>query len=200
MPTLDPRIDAYIQKAQPFAQPILKTIRARVHAVCPDAVETMKWSFPHFDYQGKILASMAAFKAHAAMNIWSKAEFEGRAAGPREAMGMLGKLTSVKDLPSAKELQRRLAAAMKAIEHGEAAYSRPRGAPKKPLVVPRALLAELQDSKKAFATWSGFSDSHKREYVEWIGEAKTEPTREKRIAQMLEWLAEGKPRNWKYGR
>jgi len=128
MVTTDARIDAYLRKSAPFAQPILEAIRARVHDACPAVEETIKWGFPHFNYAGKILCSMAAFKAHCALTIWSKEEFAGRASGATEGMGQFGKLAHVRDLPPAKELNRRLKAAMKAIDAGIPAYSRPRTA------------------------------------------------------------------------
>ena len=68
MPKTDPRVNAYIAKAQPFAKPILIRFRKAVHAGCPDVTETMKWSFPHFDYKG-VLCSTAAFKAHCACGL-----------------------------------------------------------------------------------------------------------------------------------
>lgn len=196
MATKDPRIDVYIAKAQPFAQPILKYLRKAVHAGCPNVEEAMKWSAPAFDYKGP-LAGMAAFKAHCAINFWKGPllEIEDRTA---EAMGQFGRITSVSDLPPEKVL---IALVKRAAALNEAGVKAPRAAKAKPPVkVPPDLLAALKRDRKAQATFEGFSPSHRREYVEWITEAKTDATRQRRIETALEWLAEGKSRHWKYER
>ncbi|MES2152566.1 MAG: YdeI/OmpD-associated family protein [Pseudomonadota bacterium] len=198
MPTLDPRIDAYIAKSAEFAQPILIHLREVVHAACPEVEETMKWSFPHFMYQG-MLCSMASFKAHCAFNFW-KGELLVAAvdAKSQEAMGQFGRIGSVKDLPTKKMLAGYVKKAMQLNEEGVKAPARVKPATPRPLLVPDYFVAALGARQPALDNFEAFSNSHKREYVEWLEEAKTEATRLRRLEQALEWIAEGKSRNWKY--
>jgi len=199
MSTKDPRIDAYIAKSADFAKPILKHIRKLVHAACPQVEEKMKWSFPHFDYKG-MLCSMAAFKEHCSFGFWKGELILGQGPGGAdgEGMGHFGRLTAMSDLPDEKVL---LAYIKKAVELDEAGIKKPappRSKVKKELVVPADLTVALKKNKQALATFEGFSYSHKKEYVEWITEAKQEETRARRMKTTLEWLAQGKPRHWKY--
>ena len=198
MGTRDPRIDTYIEKSADFAKPILSHLRDVVHATCPDVEETMKWSFPHFMYEG-MLCSMASFKAHCAFGFWKGALVMGDESKDVEGMGNLGRITSVKDLPPKKVLAGWIRKAMALNEAGVKAPMKRKPALKKPaLQVPKALMDALDRDPKARATFDAFPPSHRKEYVEWVAEAKTDATREKRIATTLEWLAEGKQRNWKY--
>lgn len=193
----DPRIDAYIEKSGESARPILTHIREIVHAACPEAEETLKWGFPHFTYEG-ILCSMASFKAHCTLNFWKGEDVLGAGVATEGAMGQFGRLTSVKDLPSRKVL---LGYVEKARELNEAGTPGPisrRAKPKGEVEVPEDLAAALKKNRKAGATFEGFPPGHRREYVQWITEAKRPETRAKRLATTLEWLAEGKRRNWKY--
>ena len=198
MPTTDPFVDAYIEKSQDFANPILNHLRALVHEACPDVVETKKWSFPHFDYKG-MMCSMASFKEHCAFGFWKQSLLED-AAFPAEktAMGSFGRITSLKDLPNDKTMKKLIADAMKLNDDGVKVARPPVSKEKKVLVVPDVLLEALAKHEAAAETFNGFPYSCKKEYVEWITEAKTEPTRNKRLATTIEWLAEGKSRNWKY--
>lgn len=196
----DPRIDAYIAKAEPFARPILEHLRARVHEACPDADETIKWGMPFFVSAGAPLCHMAAFKRHAAFGFWRHVEVMG-GERPAEGMGSFGKLASLDDLPA----KRTLAALLKRAAALNASGTKPvRAAVKKtpapPPELPADFAAGLAGVPAARRTWDAFSPSHRREYLEWILEAKRDETRAKRIAQAVEWLAEGKPRNWKYAR
>ena len=192
----DPRIDAYIGRAESFAQPILNHVRARVHAAAPEAEETMKWSAPSFTVDGKILLTMAAFKAHAAVNFWRGQEIGD--GGPKAgAMGQFGKLTSVDDLPSDRELDvliREAATLAKTAPAPRKTKHAPKPAPPMHPDFARALAGNA----KAKAVLDGFSPSAQRDYLEWISEAKHDATRAKRIATAVEWLAEGKKRHWKY--
>ena len=203
MPT-DPRMDAYIEKAQPFAQPILTHIRRIVHAALPDVQETIKWSHPSFDYNGSMLCSMAAFKAHAVMGFW-KAKllvaqgFKELEEGAEQAMGHFGRLTSIADLPPEPRLTKMIKAAAALNDQG-ITVKREKSAPKPAVKPPTYFMAAVRKNKKAFAAFEAFSPSHRREYVEWVTEAKTDATRGKRLAQTVTWLAEGKSRNWKYER
>lgn len=197
MPKKDPRIDAYIAKAQPFAKPILKHLRAVVHAACPEVQETVKWGFPHFDYRGAMLCSMASFKAHAVFGFWRGPELMGASSRDGRAMGDFGRLTSFDDLPSKAQLTALVKKAMKLTDSG-VKPARRTATKRPPLRVPKDLADALARDAKAKATFEGFPPSARREYVEWITEAKTAATREKRLATAIEWLAEGKHRNWKY--
>lgn len=198
MPSRDPRIDAYIEKSADFAKPILRHLRDVVHEACPDVEEKMKWSFPHFDYKG-MMCSMASFKEHCTFGFWKPELVLGDAA-KEGGMGQFGRITSVKDLPAKKVLIGYVKKAMRLNDEGV----KPKRAqkPRKPrakVEVPHDLTAALKKSAKARATFEAFTPSHRREYVEWISEAKREETRARRIAQAVEWMAEGKARNWKYG-
>lgn len=198
MPRHDPRIDAYIAKAAPFAQPILAHLREQVLAVSPEIEETLKWSAPSFMYRGKILCGMSAFKLHAAFGFWQHALVMG-ADEPRDGAGSFGKLTVLADLPSKRELASLLRKAMALIDAGVSSSGpRKATAPKPPPEMPADLAAALQKNAAARHTFEAFSPSHRREYIEWITEARRDETRHKRLAQTLEWLAEGKSRHWKY--
>jgi uncharacterized protein YdeI (YjbR/CyaY-like superfamily) len=194
MATQDPRIDAYIANSAEFAQPILTHLRELVHAACPEVEETMKWSMPHFMYKG-ILCQMASFKAHCAFGFWKGSMLFPDA--EKESMGHLGKITSIKDLPSKRVLTGYIKQAMRLNDEGVKAAPSPKSA-KGELVVPEYFTAALKASKPAQKVFAASSTSFKREYVEWLEEAKTEPTRQRRMAQAIAWLAEGKGRNWKY--
>ena len=197
-PAHDPRVDAYIAEAAPFAQPVLKHLRALVHKACPTVVEDMKWSMPFFLHEGKNVCHFAAFKAHCAFGFWHKGmEKElGALAKGDEAMGLLGRVTSLADLPGDATLVRFI---KRAVELGGSDVpARPAGQPRKELAAPADLLAALKKNKAAAAAFAKFAPSHRREYIEWITEAKRDETRQKRLATTLEWLAEGKKRNWKY--
>ncbi|WP_309752546.1 YdeI/OmpD-associated family protein [Novosphingobium sp.] len=189
----DPKIDAYIAKAAPFAQPILIHLRAAIHAALPGLIETIKWGMPHFQYKGKNLAGISAFKAHCAFIIHG----DGRRG---EAMGQYGKIAGLADLPGDNVIKAKLADAAARIDTAGTAI-KPKAAPRAPkpeLPVPPELVSVLAVNPAAKATFEAFAPSHRREYLEWIIEAKRPETRDKRIVQAVEWLAEGKKRNWKY--
>jgi len=198
MGTRDPRVDAYVAKAAPFARPILEHLREVVHEGCPDVVETMKWSFPHFVRDG-ILCSMAAFKAHCAFGFWKGSLLFPDGATKGGAMGQLGRIASLEDLPPKRELLRLVKAARKLDDEGVAPPKK-KAAPAKPAAVPDDLAAALRRNAKARATFEGFPPSRRNEYVAWVLEAKQEETRKRRVSQAVEWMAEGKSRNWKYER
>ncbi|MBX9403617.1 YdeI/OmpD-associated family protein [Lysobacter sp. BMK333-48F3] len=199
MAAADPRIDAYIAQAAPFAQPILEHLRTVVRATCPEVEETLKWGMPSFVYRGKILCGMAAFKQHASFGFWHGAQVVGaEQAGDSDAMGQFGRLTRVADLPGKRELARLVKQAMALIESGATRPTTKTAQPKPPVRTPDDLAAALGKNAKARATYEAFPPSQQREYVEWIEEAKREATRQSRLAQAVEWMAEGKVRNWKY--
>ena len=192
----DPRIDAYIAKAAPFARPILEKVRERVHAAAPEAEETLKWSMPSFTIDGKILIGMAAFKQHAALNFWRGQELRGAQSG-RDAMGQFGRLTSVEDLPPDSELDALIREAAELAKTAPAPR-KVKHEPNPPAEVHPEFAAALKANPKAQATLDGFPPSARREYLDWIAEAKQDKTRAKRIATAIEWLSEGKKRHWKY--
>lgn len=192
----DPRVDAYIAKAQPFARPILEKVRGRVHTVLPESEETLKWSMPAYTVGGKIVLITAAFKAHAALNFWRGQELRA-GAGDADAMGQFGRLKSLDDLPPDEELDGLI------IKAAELAASAP--APRKAKHAAKPLpelhpefAAALAKAPRAKATLDGFPPSARRDYFEWISEAKQPTTRAQRIATAVEWLGEGKRRHWKY--
>jgi uncharacterized protein YdeI (YjbR/CyaY-like superfamily) len=192
----DPRIDAYIANAAPFAQPILNHVRERVHAAAPEAEETLKWSMPSFTIDGKILIGMAAFKQHAALNFWRGQELKGAEAS-RDAMGQFGKLTSVDDLPSDTELDALIRQAAELAKTAPAPR-KVKHEPKPPTEVHPQFAEALAANPKAKSTLDNFPPSARREYLDWIADAKQESTRAKRIADAVQWLSEGKRRHWKY--
>ena len=190
----DPRVDAYIAKSAEFARPILTRLREIVHSACPEVQETMKWSSPHFDYQGP-MCGMAAFKEHCAFGFWKGSLIVENASD--EAMGQLGRITRIGDLPPKKTLTAWVRKAMKLNEEGVKAPRDPK--PKKAEAkVPEDLRKALTRNARARAAFEGLSPSHRREYVEWIEEAKRAETRARRLTTAVEWMAEGKSRNWKY--
>lgn len=193
MPQTDPGIDDYIAKAGDFAKPILTHIRKMMHSACPTVEEGMKWSMPFFMLGGKNLANMAAFKQHAAFGFWKDIELPK--AG--EAMGNFGRITTLDDLPEDEELIALIRLAGERLLAGRTA-AKPRPASVKVPPLPEDLASALAANVDAQGTYDKFSPSSKREYVEWVTEAKREATREKRIATAVEWMAEGKDRNWKY--
>lgn len=203
MPTTDKRIDAYIAKSADFAQPILGHLRKLVHKACPDASETIKWGMPFFETNGALLCNMAAFKQHCSFGFWNAPLLKDPEGvlhvKDKNAMGHLDRITSLKDLPADKVLIALLKDGARLNEQGVKKPVKEK-VPKAALPEPAELTSALKKNKRAKMSWEGFSPSHRREYIEWITEAKTEATREKRIATTIEWLEEGKSRNWKYQR
>ena len=199
----NPKVDAYIAKSQPFAQPILTHIRQLAHKACPEVEEQIKWSMPFFTLRGVILGHMAAFKQHCAIGLWGpemNAILNEAGLHSENGMGSLGKITSLKDLPADKKMLGYYRQAAELILSGQRTKSLER-TPKstKPAPeVPTELAAALKKNKAAAKVFAEFSPSCKREYVDWIAEAKRAETKEKRVAQAVEWIAEGKQRNWKY--
>lgn len=203
MATSDPRVDAYIARSADFARPILSHIRKLVHAGCPAVEETLKWGMPYFMYKG-ILCHMAAFNSHCAFGFWKRdllATNGSAEAKVREpAMGQFGRLTCVADLPDEKTLLRYVQEA--AAQNDQAIKPLPKTTPKRTaaLEVPDYFLNALRKNREALATFDAFSPSNKKEYVEWVTEAKTEETRKRRLETAILWMAEGKIRHWKYGK
>jgi uncharacterized protein YdeI (YjbR/CyaY-like superfamily) len=195
MPT-DPRVDAYIDRQAPFARPILTQLREAVHAACPEAEEAIKWSMPAFLYKGEILASMAAFKAHATFGFWRGKLVVGDTGAERKAMGQFGRLASPADLPAPEVLDHLIRKAVALADAG-VKPERTRAA-KEPVETPDDLRLAIAANPAAATVFDAFTPAARREYSEWIIEAKQPATRARRIAQAVEWIAEGKKRNWKY--
>jgi uncharacterized protein YdeI (YjbR/CyaY-like superfamily) len=193
----NPRIDAYIAKSAEFARPLLEHLRERVHAACPEVEEGLKWSMPFFSYKGAPMCMMASFKQHCSFGFWLSKEVTG--GSNEDGMGQFGKLATLQDLPPDKQLATYLKKAM-ALNEAGVKKTRPKTIAKPAPLLPDDLAALLAQKKHAGArkTYGGFGPGAQREYVDWINEAKTDATRQKRIATTLEWLAEGKKRNWKY--
>ena len=196
MASTDPRIDAYIAAQADFARAILEHIRRLVHEAVPEAEETIKWGMPHFTVGGRILGAMGAFKAHATLALRQAEEVLGETDTKANAMGQFGRLTAIADLPPEADMK----ALLRYAAGASAAGPKPRAKkpPKPDLPTPADLLAALDANPAARATFDGFPPSCRRDYVEWVAEAKRPETRAKRIAQATEWMAEGKRRNWKY--
>ncbi|MCX2453594.1 YdeI/OmpD-associated family protein [Pedobacter sp. PLR] len=202
MEKYDPRIDTYIDQAAEFAQPILKHIRALVHEACPEISETMKWSFPHFDYKGTV-CSMAAFKNHCSFGFWKSTLLPDPKnilrVDKEQAMGQLGRITSIAGLPDKNIFMTYIQNAVILNKEGIKMDKKPL-APKTELHIPEYFSNSLAAAPDAQKHFEQFSYSQKKEYLEWITEAKSENTRHKRLTTALEWIAEGKSRNWKYQR
>jgi hypothetical protein len=200
MPTRDPRIDAYVAKAAPFARPVLTHLRKVIHAAVPDVEETIKWGMPHF-LHGGILCGFAAFKAHCAFHVRGADDLLGEAASD-DAMGQFGRIAAVSDLPPRATLAKVLKAAAARIDAKQKGKARAprvaRKAPRPEAKAPPDLAAALKGNAKARATFEAFTPSKRRDYVEWILEAKRADTRAGRIESAIAWMAEGKSRNWKY--
>jgi len=194
-------IDIYIEKSATFAKPILLHLRALIHSTCPTVEEKIKWGFPHFDYKGQIMCSMAAFKKHCALNFWKASLMKNNTEelNPKKevAMGNFGKIKSINDLPTNKELKLLIAEAMQLNDTGSKIIK------KKPEIIealetPDYFIKALKLNKKAAVEFEKFSTSNKKEYINWIEEAKTEATKINRLEQSIIWISEAKPRNWKY--
>lgn len=199
--TFDPRVDAYINKSAVFAQPILHHLRELIHKAVPEIEESIKWSMPFFTYKGQMYGNLAAFKAHCSFGLFGasmKAYLEEQGIARNGNMGAMGKIATLKDLPPNKTLIAYCRQAAKFIDDGAKTMQRPRKAAKPAPEIPAELSAALKKNKTAQKAWNDFSPSCQREYAEWINEAKRAETKEKRIAQAVEWIAEGKQRNWKY--
>jgi len=203
MSNRDKRVDAYIKKAQPFAQPILEHLRELVHKGNPDVIETIKWGMPSFDYKGPY-CSMASFKEHVVFGFWKyqlikdpKGYIGERSNKGGDAMGNLGRISSLKDLPPDKAIIDFVKQAKKLNDDGVKLPTKAKKTVTE-LEVPEGLIKALKKNSKALKIFSAFAPSHKNEYIQWITEAKTESTRSKRVEQTVEWLSEGKKRNWKY--
>ena len=204
MPAKDDRIDSYIARSAEFARPILKHLRNLIHQGCPAIEETLKWGFPNFMYQGSILCSMAAFKAHCSFGFWKGelllAKRKGLQLKPAEGMGQFGRITAISDLPEPKVLLEFIREAVRLKVEGIKSSPRSKPAIRPELKVPDDLTAALKKNRRALAAFEAFSYSHRKEYVEWIVEAKREETRQRRLATAIDWMAKGKSRNWKYER
>jgi uncharacterized protein YdeI (YjbR/CyaY-like superfamily) len=204
MSKINPQIDNYIDKAAPFAQPILNHLRELIHEACPEVEEKMKWSFPHFDYKGEMMCSMAGFKQHCAFNFW-KGKLIKSAAKYLEpydnhSMSRISKITSLKDLPPDKLFIKMVKEACALNDAGIKETKKKKTISPIEIAAPDYFKKALSKNKTAEKIFNASSPSYKKEYISWVVEAKTEATREKRISTAVEWIAEGKGRNWKYER
>lgn len=201
MPKTDERVDLYIAKSADFAQPILNHLRKLIHATCPQVEETIKWGFPHFEYKGAIIGNLASFKNHCGFSFWKASVMEDPhgilSMVGKTSMGSLGQLRELEDLPPDKIMKEYIKEAMRLNEE-HVKIPAVKKAVKKPLKTPDYFLAALKKNKKALAAFEAFTPSARNEYIEWLEEAKTEATKEKRMATALEWIAEGKTRHWKF--
>lgn len=203
MAQLNSKVDEYIAKSEGFAKPILEYLRQIIHETCPDAAEDIKWGTPHYSYKGDHLCMIAGFKNHYSFSLY-KAEFmkdkeiaESVKAGKK--FGYMDKLKSVSELPSKEVLVSFLKEAMTINENG---IKKEKPISDKPKVIetPDYLTEALNANKQAKEVWESKSDSYRKDYLVWIIDAKTDATRQKRIEQSLEWIAEGKGRFWQYAK
>ncbi|AWI26984.1 YdeI/OmpD-associated family protein [Flavobacterium pallidum] len=199
----DPRIDEYIDKAQPFAQPILEHLRALVHKANPDVTETIKWGFASFDYKGPYV-TMASFKQHAVFGFWKSSLLQDphgylgeNSNNGGEAMGNLGRITSLEDLPPNAVIIDFIRQAKKLNDDAIKVPAKPKAAPTA-IAVPDYFTKALKNNPAAFEIFENWPAGKRKEYILWITEAKTEKTRNERMATAVEWISEGKIRNWKY--
>jgi len=200
MPKTNPKIDTYIEKAQPFAQPILNHLRKLIHQACPDVEENIKWSFASFDYKGPF-CSIAAFKQHCAFGFWKAALMKDAhkfLKAQKGSMGHFDRITSLKDLPADKLIICYIKEAMKLNETGVKLPPRAKKVDTSQLIVPDYFKKALSKNKKAAEQFDKFPPGQKKEYLMWLTEAKTEETHNKRMETAIEWISEGKIRNWKY--
>ena len=197
MPSTDPRVDAYIARSAEFAKPILVRVREMVHEACPEVQETIKWSSPFFDYKGQMMCAIAAFKQHCSLIFWKASLIEGLPANGDKSRGSFGRITSLKELPTKKQFNAFIKAAM-ALNDAGVTVRRPKAGAKPEARVPKELEAALAKNRKATTVFANFPPGQRREYCDWISEAKREETKTKRVKQAIEWIAEGKSRNWKY--
>jgi uncharacterized protein YdeI (YjbR/CyaY-like superfamily) len=192
-------VDAYIVEAAPFARPILRHLRKLIHQGCPEVDESIKWNHASFSYRGKLFAGLGAFKAHATCGFWHQdMEKILQQAGLRtsDAAGLLGRLTKVEDLPDDRTMLRFIKAAVALQDSGKPSRAAPK--PKPTLTLPPSLAEALRRNTRAAAHWEKFSPGARRDYIEWIIDAKRDETREQRLLTAIEWIGEGKRRNWKY--
>lgn len=190
----NPSVDEFIERAQPFAKPILTHVRERVHTLVPDVREDIRWRMPAFMRGNSILLIVGAFKAHVAINFW-----RGDSVVPHEtsgALGQLGRLTTLDDLPA--EFDALILAAADTANAPPTRRKREASSP--PAQIHPHLSAALDGAPAARACFDAFTPAQQRDYVEWIADAKQEQTRARRIAQAIEWIGEGKRRNWQYER
>jgi uncharacterized protein YdeI (YjbR/CyaY-like superfamily) len=205
MENKNPAFDDYIETAAPFAQPILQHLRNLAHSAHPGLNETLKWGFPHFDYKGMVF-HMAAFKQHCTFGFWKASLLTDPQAiltlQGKTAMGHLGQIKSLGDLPADDILVAYIREAIQLNEDNRKVAAKPKApaGETKNLEVPDYLLEALQTQPEASTHFQKFSRSQQKEYVDWLVDAKTEATRNKRLETALEWLAEGKIRNWKYAK
>lgn len=202
MSSYNKSIDAYIAKSADFAKPILEHLRELIHSTCPDVEEKMKWSMPFFDYKGEMMCHMASFKQHCALGFWKGSIMKDPAlretAASETAMGHAGKITSLKDLPSDKKIIAWIKEAMVLNENGIKLPPKPKAAATSEIKMPDYFSKALSKNKKAKTVFDAFTPGKRKEYIAWLTEAKTEDTRNKRMEMAIEWIAEGKSRNWKY--
>lgn len=194
------KVDEYIEKSPDFAKPILDYLREIIHEACPDAEEAIKWKFPTFMYKGKILCSITAFKQYCSLGFWLHQEMktlqEIETNTEKSSMFSLGKITRLEDLPSQPQLKRAIKEAMELTDMGVMMKKAPPS--RIEMEIPDYFQSALNAQPKAKEIFEKASPSFRKEYIAWLTEAKTEATRNKRLEQSLEWIAEGKGRNWKY--
>jgi uncharacterized protein YdeI (YjbR/CyaY-like superfamily) len=197
----NPELDDYLAKSAGFAKPIMQHLRELLHETCPEIVEEIKWGIPHFDYKGEMMCIFAAHKNHCSFTFWKESLMSDQKFKENPSLQAskryLGKIISLSDLPSDKQLVAYIKEAMALNENGVKLVPRKSEKPKN-IAIPDYFAKELAAKPKVKKIFDSKSDSFRKDYLVWITDAKTETTRQKRIAESLEWIAEGKGRFWKY--
>lgn len=201
MEQYDSRVDAYIDKSADFAKPILRHLRELVHKASADLKETLKWSCPFFDHDGPV-CQMAAFKQHCAFGFWKASLMDDPYKilnQEPDTAGSIGRITSLADLPKDEILIQYIQQALVLNLEGIKVPSRVKNpADKKELITPAYFTEALDQNRLAKEQFEKFSPSQQKEYISWLAEAKAEATKIKRLQTAIEWISEGKIRNWKY--
>jgi uncharacterized protein YdeI (YjbR/CyaY-like superfamily) len=201
--TRQSKFEAYADQLPDFAIPIFGHLRALVHATCPQVSEEVKWSIPHFVHGGENLCIFAAYAKHCSFSfakdsLMADPRLKSSAARPA-AKRFMGRLTTLSDLPPDDDLAAWIAEAMSLNDRGIKLPPRQSDG-SKPVEVPQAFTDALAANPAAKAVFDTKSPSFRKEYNVWIGDAKTDATRQKRIGEALTWIAEGKGRFWKYAK
>jgi hypothetical protein len=199
------QVTAYAAAMPAYAQPIFAHLRALIHTTCPDTDEAIKWSIPHFERDGDYLCIFAASPGHASFTFYKQQLMSDPRL--RDNLNLpaikrfMGRLTSLSDLPDDATLAAML---QEAADLNARGVRLPDRAPKTPPVidmpsaVATAVATALAANPAAQAVWDAKSAAWRKDYLVWITAAKTDPTRDARIAEALDWIADGKARFWKY--
>ncbi|KAF2080744.1 YdeI/OmpD-associated family protein [Flavobacterium sharifuzzamanii] len=193
-------VTAYIAKMADFAKPILNHLREVIFSACPEAEENIKWGTPHYSYKGDHLVMMGGFKQHCSFSLYKAelmkdAEIQASVKAGKK-FGYMDKIKDLSELPSKEKLTAYIKEAMVFNENGTAKPKPVKEKSTAEVVAPKEFVDALKKDTKATEIFESKSPSFRKNYIIWIADAKTDETRNKRISQSLEWIAEGKDRFW----